>query len=136
MHMVRAHLFFYYPYLLPIAQRSLNIFPIPFLCSPENIVRLYFGADTIGYLQFHVVCVKLFTSFIVMTSLCFFRAVARPQGLFYTKRSFLSFSSLKLFRSTDMVGGCFQNKKPPKRIYRFGGCFWDNIPLLSFAFTA
>lgn len=43
---------------------SLSIFPIStrYFCS--NIFLLYFGANTIWYLQFHVVCAKLLLSFI------------------------------------------------------------------------
>ena len=42
----------------------------------KNAFRLYFGANTIWYLQFHVVCAKLFvsveTSFIDKSSVVFF----------------------------------------------------------------
>ena len=36
--------------------------------------------NAMWYLQFHFVCDKLFTSFIVMISLCFFCEVGRPHS--------------------------------------------------------
>ncbi len=54
---------------------------------PYITFRRYFGANTMWYLQFHFVCDKLFTSFITMTSLCFFVQLA-DRTLILSKGSF------------------------------------------------
>lgn len=58
---------------------SLNIFPISNLLLSKNTFLLYFGANTTWYLQFQLVCDKLFTSFIlnVLLSIYFFAIVSR-----------------------------------------------------------
>ena len=47
----------------------LSIFPIATRFSQKNTFLLYFGANTIWYLQFHFVCDKLCMSFIPMFDL-------------------------------------------------------------------
>lgn len=58
---------------------SLNIFPISNLLLSKNTFLLYFGANTTWYLQFQLVCDKIFTSFIlnVLLSIYFFAIVSR-----------------------------------------------------------
>ena len=70
---------------------------------------LYFGAKTMWYLQFHVVCDKVCTSFngllFIICPPFDFYAVARPHS-YSIKRSFIfKGSSLKLYGTPRLSGG-------------------------------
>ena len=78
------------------------------LFSLKNTFLLYFGANTMWYLQFHVVCAKLFVSVVCsgMTVLlmCFLRNW-QVTLLLYTLGVFLYGSSLKLFGTMRLSRG-------------------------------
>ena len=68
---------------------SRRIAPISRPFSPNIAFRLYFGANTMWYLQFHFECAKLCMSFILeCPPFGFYFWVCRPH-FYYTKRSFL-----------------------------------------------
>jgi len=57
----------------------LSIIPISILIFPYITCRLYFGANTIWYLQFHFVCAKLWLS--VLDDLLCVDAVGKPASI-------------------------------------------------------
>ena len=75
-YMVWKHLCFHYPYVFPIAQRPQYFSYLALFFSIEHLSAILWDKYSMWCLQFHFICNKLFTSFIVMTFLCFFRAVA------------------------------------------------------------
>ena len=75
----------------------LCIFPISVFLSLYSICLRYFGANTIWYLQFQLVCANLSMSLsIVRTSLCF-KLPADTGNLILAQGVFLSFSPVNLF---------------------------------------
>ena len=105
---------------------SHKIFPISARFSLYNTFRRYFGANTIWYLQFQLLCAKLLLSFILNVLLLVSLAVARPQAHSTPKGVFLSHSSLKLFSLHRHCRWLFsQNKKEP-----VFDCNQKQVPLL------
>ena len=90
---------------------SRSIAPISSAHSPKNAFRRYFGANTTWYLQFHFVCDKLCTSFILFDLLLVFLAVARPQGYYTPKGVFMSCCiAIGFFELPGLAGGFLYTK--------------------------
>ena len=79
--------------------------------------------NTMWYLQFHFVCDKLFTSFIMMTSLCFFVQLA-DRTLILSKGSFSVYiiaTRLLLNHSPSEWFSYTKKRKPVGFLFAYGG---------------
>ena len=89
---------------------SCSIFPIYALFCPYKIFRVYFGANTMWYLQFQLVCAKLLLSCIadlLLLSLC----SCQTALILYQKEYFCV--PLKLFWTPDTIRGFRLTEKNP-----------------------
>ena len=84
--------------------------------SSKNTFRLYFGAKTMWYLQFHDVCAKILLSmvsfFIDNPPFVFFSFDWQVYSNYITNGGF--FSSVNLYRTTRLSRGFRYTKKPPR----------------------
>jgi len=85
-----------------ISHSFLNICPMSFFILPYITCLLYFGTNTIWYLQFHCVCAKLALSRIVIPPLflCSWRTY-----IIVTKELLFSTHRHCLFRTTGIASG-------------------------------
>ena len=83
---------------------------------PVKNFLLYFGTNTIWYLQFQLVCAKLFVLFILNVLLLVFSLQLSGRTLILSKGVFISYSSLKLFLNPRTAGGSYNNNAPSRRI--------------------
>ena len=101
----------------------LIILPISdFICPYITCLR-YFGANTIWYLQFHLVCAKLsVSSFFFNTGippLILCDVVGKP-SLLYLRRFIFSTHRRSLFRATGIARGCLLQNKVPVFVWNTG----------------
>ena len=90
------------------SQSCRSIFPISALFSQKNTFLRYFGANTIWYLQFHFVCDKLFTSFILIVNdllCCFYLCSWQPHSYYTTKESLCHYQLCNSYRTTRLTRG-------------------------------
>ena len=85
-----------------------SILPISALFSPKNTFLRYFGANTIWYLQFHFVCDKLITSFLLIVNdllCCFYLCSWQPHSYYTTKEFLCHYQLCNSYRTTRLTRG-------------------------------